>query len=326
MFNEQEIIQELQQAFTQTNSEIIGIGDDAAVIPLSNVQSYVITKDLLVENKHFSLKYYDAKSLAHKALHVNLSDLAAMGATPSYATLGLAIPSSLSEDFLRDFLIHFTCSCKESGVHLIGGDTTASGDIFIISLTVVGRIQTAQLKFRHTAQVGDCIVLVGHLGHAHIGLNALEKDIPGLEEFKVAALQPVALIQEGSWLGGRRGVTAMMDLSDGLYVDLSRLCDASKVGAEIQVTNLNPSEDYIQSCSLLQLDPLECLLTGGEDYGLLLTINDDSYKEIADAFERTFGYQLTGIGKITDTGVVRLMKNGNEIPFTYRPFSHFGEL
>lgn len=325
MFNEQEIIERLRQAFIQTNQSVVGIGDDAAVIPLSDTENYVITKDLLVEDKHFSLRYFDPESLAHKALHVNLSDLAAMGATLCFALLGISIPLIFSEKFFDQFLMYFAEACQENGVHLIGGDTTASGDKFVVSLTLIGRAPLSHLKYRHTTKAGDIIAIAGNLGHAHMGLQALEKDIPGLESFKSSALQPIARLKEGLWFGAHKGVTAMMDVSDGLHIDLTRLCESSKVGAEIHVEDLILQKDFLKGCIQLKLDPLECLLVGGEDYGLLVTICASIYDEVSQTFEKNFGYPLLCVGKIIDGHSIKLMKKGSEMPFTYRPFSHFGE-
>lgn len=326
MFNEQKIIDGLRQAFIQTNQSVVGIGDDAAVIPFSDTERYVITKDILVEDKHFSLKYFDPESLAHKALHVNLSDVAAMGAKPCYALSGVTIPLTFSEEFFEQFLRYLTETCQKNGVHLIGGDTTASGDKFVVSITLIGRAPLSNLKYRHTAKAGDIIAVAGNLGHASMGLQALEKEIPGFESFKSSALQPTARLQEGLWFGAHKGVTAMMDVSDGLYVDLSRLCESSKVGAEIYVEDLLSTIDFMKGCVQLKLDPLECLLVGGEDYGLLVTISSSIYDEISQTFEKNFGYPLLRVGKITNGCTIKLMKNGSEVPFTYRPFSHFGDL
>lgn len=324
MLDEQDIIRRLQQATSHIG--VTGIGDDAAVIPLNETESYVITKDLLVEDLHFSLAYFDPESLAHKALHVNLSDIAAMGTLPCYVLLGIAIPSLLSEKFLHSFLDHFSRLCQKNNVHLIGGDTTASSGKLIISLTVIGRAVTSQLKFRNRAQPNELIAVAGNMGYAHLGLKALEEGMSDFEAFTSTSLRPMARVKEGLWFGAQSAVSSMIDLSDGLHIDLSRLCTASKVGSEILVNSLIPSSEFLDACIRLHLDPLESMLIGGEDYGLLVTLKADEYESIAHRFEELFGYQLTLIGKTTDTGVVKLMKNNREIPFVYRAFSHFGEL
>ena len=325
MFNEEKMIYSLKSQCSPHSSTVVGIGDDAAIIPFNKAESYVITKDLLVEDKHFSLKYFNPESLAYKALHVNLSDIAAMGAESKFALLGLAIPSTVSSDFVDRFLNAFTENCKRHSIHLIGGDTTASSAKLFISLTVIGKGANEHLKFRHMAEAGDIICIAGDIGQAHAGLVALERGVSGVENLKVKALRPTARVKEGAWFGARAEITAMMDISDGLYVDLKRLCSSSKVGGEIFLQNLKPSLELSKVCSVLQIDTLECMLIGGEDYGLLVTIKPEFFKDVIEAFEQSFGYKLIKVGQITSSGSLKVINENTEIPFTYQPFSHFAE-
>lgn len=325
MLSEVNIIQKLQESFYALPDGVQGIGDDAAIIPLNETQSYVITKDLLVENTHFRLRYFDPFSLAHKAIHVNLSDCAAMGAKPLFILLGLSIPHYIETFWLDSFLKHFSEICHLNKIALIGGDTTRSENDFFISITVLGRANNTDIKFRHSAKVDDVICFVGNIGEAQAGLIALEKNIPGLASLKKSALHPQALIQEGIWLGQQKAVTAMMDISDGLYVDLQKLCQSSKVGAEISLENLTPTNILREGAQTLHLDYLECMLTGGEDYALLLTISPLQYPGLFHAFTTQFGYSLIPIGKITQGSDVSLTRNSVKIPFSYSVFSHFGE-
>jgi len=384
MLNESDIIRSLQNAFPVKG----GIGDDAALLPISATESYVISKDILVEHRHFRLTTTDAASLAHKALHVNLSDIAAMGAVPQFVMLGIALPSTLEQAWVDAFLAAFTDACKKEKVLLIGGDTTASERDLFISVTVIGRAENAHLKFRSGVKSGDMLCVAGTLGEAHAGLVGLEKNVEGdvdaplplaarlrqgyggsgdespakleerrrrgagvgwstqaplstsppsippasggevrgaLDVVKLKHLRPTAKTAEGAWLGQQSAVTAMMDVSDGLYVDLSRLVKASQVGAVIDLENLHPSPALSAAALVLSLDIRACMLTGGEDYALLLTVSSDSYESLAHAFKKTFGYTLTKIGTITTSVAVELREAGQSVPFTYRPFSHFGE-
>ena len=208
MLNESKIIQALKTAFPDH------IGDDAAVLDFSADKSYVISKDLLVENTHFRLKYQDAASLAHKALHVNLSDIAAMGAIPAFVLLGLSIPKYF-ESQTQLFLKAFTDACQAVPVMLIGGDTTHTTDNLFISVTALGIAPKHHIKLRSQAQSGDMIYVAGNLGHAHLGFSALETDHANFLDYKHNLLQPTARLQEGAWFGSQATVTGMMDISDG---------------------------------------------------------------------------------------------------------------
>ncbi len=321
MMNEESIIARLKQNFLLPG----GIGDDAAVIPIDNNQSYVISKDLLVEDVHFRRSYYDPESLAHKSLHVNLSDIAAMGAKPAYVLLGISLPPNLPTGFVESFLDSFSTQCKSCDVQLIGGDTTGSTDKIFISVTVIGRGDNNSLKFRHSARIGDMIYVAGQLGEAHGGLIALEKNMAGFARLKERTLKPTARTQEGLWFGNRSEITSMMDISDGLYTDLKKLCHASSTGGDIFVDALHPNAVLQEFCQEAKIDPIECMLAGGEDYGLLITVSPEESSTLTENFSAAFNYELQPVGQITSATSVRLLKNDQEVPFTYPLFTHFGE-
>ncbi len=318
LLNEAEIVSNLRSEFSEY------IGDDGAVLQLSEEERTVITKDLLIEDVHFRTRYAGSASLAHKALHVNLSDLAAMGATPQFVLLGISIPLS-QEVYAREFLESFGHACKAASVTLIGGDTTASPGKFFISVTAIGRVYPAHLTYRHTAHLGDLICVAGELGHAHLGLMAFEARLDGFKVFKEAFLYPTARVSEGRWLGQQPSVQSMMDLSDGLYIDLKRLCAASQLGASINAESLRFSDSFSSACEAFSLDPVQTALTGGEDYGLLFTVHPQHHSTLDARFRETFGYDLKTIGTITNGQEVRVMKNGQPQSLDLFSFSHFGE-
>jgi thiamine-monophosphate kinase len=322
MLTEAHIIEAFKKHFPITG----GIGDDAAILPLSETESYVITKDILIEDVHFRTTYFDAKHLAHKALEVNLSDIAAMGAQPKYILLGFSIPPAY-EKYISSFNEHFTQACKDRKVQLIGGDTTHSPAKLFISVTAIGIAQNSQLKFRDKARKNNIICVAGNLGHAHLGLVACEKNLCDVKDFKPAFLSPQAKLAEGLWLAGQSSVTAMMDISDGLFIDLQKLCRASQLSAKIEVSNLINTPEFYSTCSWLELSSIEVQLTGGEDYGLLVTVEAGNYETIAENFRAEFGYLLKPVGIMLDEPRVQvhLVEQGLPITLDLKPFSHFGE-
>lgn len=293
------------------------IGDDAAVLPnVHGANRYVISKDLLVENVHFRTKYLTPEDLAHKALHVNLSDIAAMGAEPLYILCGISIPSNLQDYALR-FLNSLTATCQNVGVTLIGGDTTASKDRLFISITAIGTAPESNIKYRNGAKVGDLICIVGNLGFAHLGFLGLEQSLTTDTKYINSFLRPEAKIKEGIWLGKQFAVNSMMDISDGLYIDLRRLISSSKKHAVLDI-------DLLQN----HLNPdvsVQIALEGGEDYGLLVTIHQDSFEELSHSFMESFGYDLKVVGHITDGDGLSFKQDNKPAEIVVNHFAHFGE-
>lgn len=316
MINEANIIAYLKKEFPQQ------IGDDAAVIAPSGTKQCVITQDVLVENVHFRRRYQSAASLAHKALHVNLSDLAAMGAKPAYILLGLSTPN-IDADYIHEFIAAFSHACHRAEVILIGGDTTRASTELFLSITAIGYAEAIHLKYRHTAKPTDIICVAGELGAAHLGFTALEHDREEFNHYKHLFLNPTARTSEGLWLGAQPGVTAMMDLSDGLLTDLEKLAAASHSQAILNLDMLSHTSMFVATCHELKQDPIETQLIGGEDYGLLFTINAHEYSDIASRFATHFKYPLQKIGTITKGHGVQLVQHGLPVHLNISPFSHF---
>lgn len=318
MLSESNIIHELKKIFPTH------IGDDAAVLTPTATRRLVITKDILVENKHFRTRYVEPAALAHKALHVNLSDLAAMSAQPQYILCGIAIPARLA-DYAQLFLTALAKACLTANVILIGGDTTASAHDLFISITAIGEADQPHLKTRSQAKPGDAIALIGELGLAHLGFLALEKNLANFPSEKKAFLYPEAKIQAGLWLGQHAAITSLMDVSDGLFVDLTRLCQASNVGAKVQLDQLPLTQDFKSACAALQLDPLTTALTGGEDYGLLFTIHQDDVENITKAYAKAHSQPLHVIGEIQSDQTIDFYDHHEKRELHLTPFTHFGE-
>jgi len=320
MSTEDKIISFLQENFVAQN----GIGDDAAILPKEKNKFYVISKDLLVEDVHFRCNYCSPQNLAHKTLAVNLSDIAAMGAKAKYVFLGISLAKK-NLNYGKAFLRHFVKTCKKNNIFLLGGDTTKSTDKIVLSVTIIGVVEKNNIKKRSGAHAGDIICVAGNLGSAHIGFTALENNFPGLSKYKNIFLRPHAKQQEGIFLGKQKSVTAMMDLSDGLSTDLTRLAIASKKSAIINIDNITISKNFAAACSNLNLDPQKTILSGGEDYSLLFTVQKNNYEKLAANFKRNFGYELQCIGKITEKRKTALLYKKNGVLFypKLNSFAHF---
>lgn len=300
------------------------IGDDAAHIDLSSDFQYIVTKDLLVENTHFRTKYVSAKSLACKALHSNLSDLAATGAKPEFILLGLSFPK-FQKKYVSEFITYFSQYCKSEKVYVIGGDTTASKEHIFVSITAIGKSKINYIKTRDKAQENNAVCLIGSIGKSHLGLYTFEKQIKGLTNFKERFLFPKAKVKEGIWLSNQQSVTSMIDISDGLFVDLKHISDASNVKIEINLDALPLTSSFVKACKFLKLDHINTALAGGEDYGLLFTVQCQDYERIAEKFFQEFEYRMWCIGTIKNGEGIEFMKNGKKIIPLVKPFYHFGE-
>ena len=317
MLNECRIIEMLKEAFPEF------IGDDAAVLPELNHAHTVITKDLLVEDVHFRLRYCSPEALAHKALHVNLSDLAAMGATPQYVMLGLSIPAAYAPTWIHLFLKSFSDACLKAGVSLIGGDTTTSQKGLFISVTAIGSAFSHQVKARTHAKPHAIVAVAGPLGYAHIGLKTLEDNLEGFDTFKQAFLTPIARVSEGLWFSSEPSVQAMMDTSDGVYTDVSKLCKASGLGVEIELENIQKTDEFSMACFNLALDPTNVQFSGGEDYGLLVVVDAKAYPNVSKRFAQSFGYALNRIGRTVEKDGVNFLEKGHPRILDLTPYSHF---
>lgn len=318
--NEDSIIGFLKSAFPQS------IGDDAAVLSAHTDEKIVISKDLLVEDVHFRRRYQTADSLAYKALAVNLSDIAAMGATPFAVFLGLSASSS-DTAFVDAFLKAFVEACRDAKVILMGGDTTGTpSNQLYLSITILGRAKSDTLKYRHTAQPGDVLYVAGPLGKAHRGFTALERNLPGFDADKAHFLNPRARVTEGLWLANQPHVHAMMDLSDGLWTDLHKLIQASQCSAMVSIEKISPTETALLAYQALGLAPVETQLSGGEDYALLFSVAREKAPLLNAEFELKFSYPLLEIGEITaseGTPRVQLFEKNTPVSLRLQSFNHF---
>lgn len=304
----------------------VGVGDDCAIINSSPGTQLAISSDMLVEGRHF---FHDVSpySLGHKALAVNLSDLAACGAQPVGFTLALALPR-IDEAWLQEFSRGLWALADAHGCELIGGDTTQGP--LNICITVFGEVPRGQALLRSGAQVGDDVYVSGTLGDARLALEALQGKIELPHEILVKARQrleqPTPRVALGTAL---RGIaTSAIDISDGLAGDLGHILKASGVGAQIDT---KITMNLIAACTCIDLargqfgaqKQLKIAFSGGDDYELAFTA-PPAARQAVQAASASSQTPVTRIGVIQNEPGLRLV-NGRGLPVDaqFASFNHF---
>lgn len=316
---EKALIDAIRKEFREPKAGLtLGIGDDAAVVEIPG-KKIVITKDLLIEDVHFVLRYHPARLLGRKSLNVNLSDLAAMGAFPRYALLGLGLPVQTRTEWVQDFFSGFKSAAREFGVSLIGGDITRARKV-TISATLVG--EGKDVIRRDGARPGHHVFVSGYLGDAREGLVLMKKGAqPGSDRKQNrmlrAFLDPKPQVELGIDLARLKLASAMIDTSDGLSIDLGHLCEESGCGAEVYLEKLPVSPEL----EALQTRARDFALNGGEDYQLLFTVPENK-KNLLEDLEKK--YRLTPIGKMIDgEGIVLIDSRNRRKKLQPKPWLHF---
>ena len=300
---------------------LLGVGDDCALIAPEPGALLAVSTDMLVEGRHF-LAGADAVKLGHKSLAVNLSDLAAMGAAPRYATLALSLPEA-DETWLAQFAQGFFTLADAFGLELIGGDTTRGPRN--ITITVMGAVPPELALRRDGAKIGDEVWLSGCTGDAALGLAHLDGRIrladAALAHCLARLHTPVPCIALGLAL---RGVaSSAIDVSDGLAADLGHIGERSGVALELRYADL-PRSRALQACANERV-ARECLLAGGDDYELAFTANPDARDRIAAA-AADLGLALTRVGVVRagEPGLVTVADaDGKPVPLARKGFDHF---
>lgn len=299
-------------------SVILGIGDDAAVIEPKRGTVSVITTDTLVEGVHFDRSWTPMNAIGHKALAVSLSDLAAMGATPSHVLLSLALPDTtlLKEvDDIVDGLLSLAARYKTA---LVGGNITGSKEDLHIEVTAVGNVKRRRILRRTGAQPGDNLYVTGEVGSAAAGLASLrtpqtgDSSGAGIRDCQHRYLCPEPRVRLGNQLGKNRAARSCIDLSDGLADAVRQLTEAEYLGAQIHGESIPLSSGarrWFESCGL---DPVIAAITGGEDYELLFTAPPNMQRRVEVARKLSGKLPVTCIGTITKSPSSVLIRNGKE--------------
>lgn len=312
--NEFEMIATLEQRFSKPSAGVeIGIGDDGAVVSAGGGLRWVFTTDALVEDVHFERHQITAKQLGHKALAVNLSDLAAMGAEPRHALVAVTLPEDISDDFVEELTEGIDTLAREHRVSIVGGNISRS-PVITVTITAVGSLAGPPL-LRSGGSPGDVLLVTGPLGSSALGLDLLRQGREPRDEEERALiaqhLTPAPKVAVGQAL--RLIATSGIDISDGLAQDAGHLSRASHCGARISLEALPLSPAYDRLTQDLE-DRWRPALAGGEDYELLLSL-PKTMVHTAQMTANQVGTILHEIGELlAGDGVVLVAPDGSERP------------
>src|SRR5690554_6260074 len=305
----------------EQKSTLKGIGDDAAVLDFSSYKTLIST-DLLLEGVHFDLRYVLLKHLGYKAVQVNLSDIYAMNGMASQVTFSIGLSSKFPLEAVEEIYEGALLACKKYNVDLIGGDTSASKQGLVISVTSIGYANNTDIVYRNGAKEGDLICVSGDLGGAYIGLQLLERekqiflenpniqpDLEGKDYIVERQLKPEARKDIIEFFKQNNiKPTAMIDVSDGLASDILHICKQSNTGCKLYEEKFPIDPMTFDTAMEFGIDPSVCVLNGGEDYELLFTIAQADYSKVEHSMD------ITPVGYITEAaaGCKMITKSDNE--------------
>ena len=295
--NEFELIQSYFDWPIKDPSITIGVGDDAALFSLKNGQQLVTTTDTLSEGVHF---FKDAlpSDIAYKSLAVNLSDIAAMGASAKYFTLALTLPK-IDHDWIEEFSKSLMLLSEYHKISLIGGDTTKGP--LNITITMIGVVETSRALLRSAAGIGDGVYVSGTIGDAALCLKKLRDGVVPSKEELLKLNRPTPRLELGM---GLKGVaSSCIDISDGLEQDLSHILMASNVGAVIDVKKLPLSESVLSY--IKNNEDWSIPLCGGDDYELCFTVPESNMKSLKK-LSQSCNMGITKIGDINDSKELKI--------------------
>lgn len=317
-----------KECITTLKDIIKGIGDDCAVFGPYSGRVLLFTTDMLVEDIHFLKAKITPYQLGWKTIAVNLSDIAAMGGRPLFLLISLAIPAEMNIELIQDFYKGMKDICEHYEVNILGGDTVASPDKLVISVSLIGDAKENEVLYRSGARPGDSIYVTGNIGDSSAGLKILKNEISPpksiASHFIKLHNEPKPLIKTGRIIAASRLASAMIDLSDGLLSDLGHICKESGVGAMLFKKKIPISSELKLLASRVKFNPIDLAFSGGEDYLLLLTVPKAKIKDFEILYKNKGSSPLYLIGEIREEKGVRMVNDDGSIEeISIRGFNHF---
>lgn len=292
---------------------VVGIGDDVAVLKTSGPEYLLATCDAQVEGVHFNRDIISPYQLGRRAIAINVSDIAAMGGNPLWALVSLAIPETTEIGYIEELYRGMREQAGLAGAAIVGGNLSRIMSGFVIDITLLGQTAPDQLVRRSGAKPGDAVLVTGFPGESRAGLELVRRpDLDVSTRSRASAVErhltPQPRLREGQILARSGLVHAMVDVSDGVLADLGHICEASRVGAVVGIGGLPLSDAAMEICAASGEELLGWVLSGGEDYELLFSVEPGDVPRIQKLLEDETGLRCSRIGTITDeAGAVRLV-------------------
>jgi thiamine-monophosphate kinase len=305
---------------------LVGPGDDGAVVATGRNQRLVVTTDAVVEGVHFSRAYSTLADIGHRALAVNLSDLAAMGASPRWALLSLVLPGSTRESDVEEIVDGLAALARRYDVSVIGGNITSTGGPLVIDVTAGGEVGSRKWLPRGGAKAGDAIYVSGAIGGAAAGLEMLAagRAAPGRDAACIARhLRPEPRVTLGLAVGRAKAARAAMDLSDGLSDALEQVAAASGVGVRVDGALIPIEPGAREWWTARGVDPVQAALAGGDDYELLVAVPRKGHGALRSARRHVAEPALTKIGEFTKDPRERVLLGAGTAGALPKGFEHF---
>lgn len=321
--------------FVDKSMVIAGVGDDVAVIKTKSEKYSLLTCDVLIEGTHFKRETITPYQLGKKAIAINVSDIAAKGGIPNQALISIGLTKDTKVKYVEEIYRGIKDEAKKFNIDIVGGNTAFSKDKIFVDIFLIGEIEPEFLLLRSGAKTGDNILVTGNLGDSSAGLEIIENpDIKfkGIKlekryknNLKIAHLNPCPRLVEGRIMVKTNLVNSMMDISDGLSSDLTKICEASGVGAIIWEDKIPISKETLAFAKSIKKSPLNFALHGGEDYELLLTSPPENTNLIIQKIQGKTKTKVTELGEIKDKefGIKIVKTDGRIMPLNTYGWDHF---